>query len=81
MRGKNYNAGLRGVLFEARHYARMGSAVWLYGWLVLRQTREREGIGFVLGGRPVTYREIEEETGFAQKSLQRWMHALRRGLH
>lgn len=79
MRGKNYNAGLRGVLFEARHYARMGQAVWLYGWLVLRETRERGGIGFVLGGRPVSYREIEEETGFARKSLERWMRVLRRG--
>jgi hypothetical protein len=79
VRGKNYNAGLRGVLFEARHYARMGQAVWLFGWLVLRETREREGIGFVLGGRPVSYSEIEEETGFARKSLQRWMQALRRG--
>lgn len=79
MRGKNYNAGLRGVLFEARHYARMGQAVWLFGWLVLRETRERGGIGFVLGGRPITYREIEEETGFARKSLERWMRILRRG--
>jgi hypothetical protein len=57
----------------------MGQAVWLFGWLVLRETREREGIGFVLGGRPVTYSEIEEETGFSRKSLQRWMQALRRG--
>jgi hypothetical protein len=79
VRGKNYNAGLRGVLFEARHYARMGQAVWLYGWLVLRETRERAGVGFVLGGRPVTYHEIEEETGFSRKSLERWMQVLRRG--
>lgn len=78
MRGKNYNVGLRGVLFEARHYARMGQAVWLFGWLVLRETREREGVGFVLGGRPVTYREIEEETGFSRKSLERWMRSLRK---
>lgn len=78
MRGKNYNAGLRGGLFEAQHYERMGQAIWLYGWLVLRQTRERDGIGFVLGGRPISYREIEEETGFARKTLERWMQNLRR---
>ena len=79
MREKNFNTGLRGVLFEAQHYARMGPAVWLYGWLILRETSERNGIGFVLGGHPVTYREIEEETGFRRKSLERWMHVLRRG--
>jgi hypothetical protein len=78
MRGKDYNAGLRGVLFEARHYERMGAAVWLYGWLVLRQTHQQGDIGWVLGGAPVSYREIEEETGFNGRTLERWMHTLRR---
>ncbi len=77
MRGTDYNTGLRGVLFEARHFERMGSAVWLYGWLVLRQTHQSEGLGWVLGGAPVCYREIEEETGFNRRTLERWMHALR----
>jgi hypothetical protein len=78
MREKDFNTGLRGVLFEAGHYARMGSAVWLYGWLVLRQTHQSGGIGYVLGGSPVTYREIEEETGFNRRTLEAWMRTLRR---
>jgi hypothetical protein len=78
MRGKDYNTGLRGVLFEARHYERMGAAVWLYGWLVLRQTHQQGDIGWVLGGAPISYREIEEETGFNVRTLERWMHTLRR---
>lgn len=78
MRGKDFNAGLRGVLFEAKHHARMGAAVWLYGWLVLRETRQVGAVGLVLGGRPVSYREIEEETGFGRKTLERWMRVLRR---
>lgn len=78
MRGKNYNAGLRGVLFEARHYERMGPALWLYGWLVLRQTHQQGDIGWVLGGTPISYREIEEETGFNIRTLERWMQGLRR---
>ncbi len=78
MRAKDFNAGLRGVLFEAKHYAQMGSAVWLYGWLVLRQTRQVGATGLVLGGRPVSYREIESETGFPRKTLERWMRVLRR---
>lgn len=78
MREKNYNAGLRGVLFEARHYQKMGAAVWLYGWLVLRQTHQSGEIGWVLGGAPISYREIEGETGFPRRTLERWMHALRR---
>jgi hypothetical protein len=78
VRAKDFNTGLRGVLFEARHYLRMGQAVWLYGWLVLRQTRQVGTMGLVLGGRPVSYREIEEETGFHPRTLERWMRVLRR---
>lgn len=77
MREKNFNAGLRGVLFEARHYERMGSAIWLFGWLVLRQTHQSGSVGWVLGGAPVSYREIEEETGFNCRTLERWMKTLR----
>jgi hypothetical protein len=77
MREKDYNTGLRGVLFEARHHARMGAAIWLYGWLVLRQTHQTGTTGWVLGGAPVSYREIEEETGFNRRTLERWMRLLR----
>jgi len=79
MRGKDFNTGLRGVLFDAIHYERMGAALWLYGWLVLRQTRQQGSLGWVLGGAPVSYREIEEETGFNSRTLERWMQILRRG--
>jgi hypothetical protein len=78
MRGKDYNAGLRGVLFEARHYERMGAAIWLYGWLVLRQTHQQGEVGWVLGGSPISYREIGEETGFNLRTLERWMQGLRK---
>ena len=81
MREKNFNTGLRGVLFEAHHYARMGSAIWLYGWLVLRQTHQTGTTGWVLGGAPVTYREIEGETGFNRRTLERWMSLLRRNAY
>jgi hypothetical protein len=78
LRENNYNTGLRGVLFDAEHYARMGPAVWLYGWLILRQTHQTGTIGWVLGGAPIHYREIEEETGFNRRTLERWMKMLRR---
>jgi hypothetical protein len=81
MREKNFNTGLRGVLFEARHYARMGSAIWLYAWLVLRQTHQTGTTGWVLGDAPVSYREIEGETGFNRRTLKRWMSLLRRNAY
>jgi hypothetical protein len=78
LRETNYNTGLRGVLFDSGHYTRMGAAVWLYGWLILRQTHQSGTIGWVLGGAPIHYREIEEETGFNRRTLERWMKNLRR---
>lgn len=78
MRGKDFNIGLRGGLIETRHYERMGAAIWLYGWLVLRQTHQSDFVGWVLGGSPITYAEIEEETGFNPRTLERWMQTLRR---
>ena len=78
MREKNYNTGLRGVLFERKHYEQMGAAIWLYGWLVLRQTHQSGSVGWVLGGSPISYREIEEETGFNRRTLEAWVRTLRR---
>ena len=78
MREKNYNTGLRGVLFENQHYERMGAAIWLYGWLILRQTHQSGGVGWVLGGSAINYREIEDETGFNRRTLERWLRILRR---
>lgn len=78
MRDKNYNTGVKGVLLDARHYERMGSAIWLYSWLILRQTHQSGTIGWVLGGAPVSYREIEEETGFNRRTIEAWFRKLRR---
>ena len=79
MRDKNYNTGVRGVLLDVQHYEKMGSALWLYSWLVLRHTHQSGSIGWVLGGAPVSYREIEEETGFNRRTLESWFRKLRRG--
>jgi hypothetical protein len=39
--GKGLNSGIRGGLWEKKHSDAMADAVWLFGWLVLRQTTER----------------------------------------
>ena len=45
-----YQAGLVDGLFAPEHRERMGEAVWLFGWLVARQTAQKDAVGFVLGG-------------------------------
>lgn len=78
MRGKHLNSGIRGGLWEEQHFQGMGPAVWLFGWLIHRQTRERDGVGLVLAGSPLTYRIISQDTGIAERTLKRWMARLAR---
>jgi hypothetical protein len=76
LRGKHLNSGLRGGLWDGEHLRRMGPAVWLFGWLVHRQTRERDGVGLVLAGSALTYEMISQDTGMAVRTLKRWMARL-----
>jgi hypothetical protein len=68
------NTGLRGGLFERKHVDKMGMAIWLFGWLVLKQTRPD---GRVLGGKIIDYEYISKDTGYSERTLQRWMATLR----
>ena len=76
--GKHLNSGIRGGLWDAKHYERMGAAVWLFGWLVHRQTQQRHGEGLVLRGKPLSYEAIAADTGFDERTLRRWMQTLRK---
>lgn len=69
--------GLRNGLFEYKHYQAMGPAVWLFGWLVARQTAQNGSTGTVCGGQPLTYWRIARETGFPAATLRTWMRRLR----
>jgi hypothetical protein len=76
---ENFWVGVKGGLIEERHYYAMRDAVWLFLWLVLRQTGINEaGEGVVKYGHPVTRKEITENTGFADWRVERWIDRLRR---
>ena len=47
----SYKSGLVDGLFTPEHRRRMGEAVWLFGWLVARQTAQKDAVGFVLSGK------------------------------
>jgi hypothetical protein len=55
----------------------MGQAVWLYMWLVDKMTSfSEEGIGKVLGGKPINYPEVKKELGISQDTYTRWIEKL-----
>lgn len=73
MKGKHLNSGIRGGLWDRKHELEMGRALWLFGWLVHRQTTQKLDRGLVLRGKPLTYALIAEDTGWKRRTIQRWM--------
>jgi biotin operon repressor len=66
-----------GVL-EPKHLKRIGPALPLFLWLIDRTTKEHEGVGDVLGGKPVPGEEIAESMGVDERTIRRWMDLLER---
>ncbi|HXA77701.1 MAG TPA: hypothetical protein VNV41_11275 [Candidatus Acidoferrales bacterium] len=77
IRGKDYIAGLRGVVLEC---STVGPWTPLCGsrGLVPRQTHRQGVLGWALARASISDREIEEETGMNGRTLERWMRMLRR---
>lgn len=74
-------SGLKGGLFEEKHRQAMGEAIWLFGWLVTRQSQVQEKSDGTLDGlphygNPLTDAEISEDTGFPVRSIQHWRKVL-----
>jgi hypothetical protein len=71
--------GAKGGLLAEKHYYAMKDAIWLFEWLLLRQTGLNEiGEGVVSYGHPITRQEITDDTGFADWRIKRWTDRLRR---
>ena len=70
--------GAKGGLLAEKHYFAMREAIWLFSWLLLRQTGINEiGEGIVNYGHPLTKAEIYADTGYSEKRVERWVKRLR----
>lgn len=71
--------GAKGGLCEEKHYRCMRDSVWLFLWLLARQTGVNEiGEGIVNYGNPLTRVEIENDTGYHERRVENWICLLRR---
>lgn len=74
---KGFGIEIKNDLLEPKHVEQMGSAVWLYMFLVDKMTSISEaGEGKVLGGKPIKYEEILDELGISQDTYTRWIDKL-----
>lgn len=55
----------------------MGSAIWLFGYLVMRQTQLNEqGEGLPRYGNPTSRKDIAGDTGWNVNQIKHWMNIL-----
>lgn len=65
--------GAKGGLLEEKHRAAMRESVWLFLYLLLRQTHiNQAGEGVVRYGNPVSRTAIAEDTGWSDRRIKRW---------
>jgi hypothetical protein len=71
---QNFDVGLSNALLEAKHYHAMGEALWLYIYLLDRQTRrlDKDGLGQVAGGVPIRDSDISGTIGSSRRTVIRW---------
>lgn len=74
---KGYGIYVKNDLLDPKHYKQMGGAVWLYLWLLDRMTSiDENGVGRVLGGRPVKLAEIKQEVGIHPNTYTNYIERL-----
>jgi len=67
---KGFGIYVKNDLLEPKHRKAMGTAIWEYLWCLDKMTSiTEEGIGRVLGGRPIKLREIKKDIGITEKSI------------
>ena len=75
---KGFGIEIKNTLLDPKHIKTMGSAIWLYMWLVDKMTSIGEDqVGKVLGGRPVKFEEIQKELGISKNTYSRWISKLK----
>lgn len=76
---KGYGIYVKNDLLDKKHLEAFGtSPLWLYLWLLDKMTSiSEDGIGKVLGGKPITYSEVEDELGLSERSYKRYIKLLR----
>lgn len=74
---KGFGIYIKNDLLEAKHIENMGIAVWLYMWLIDKMTSiSEEGIGKILGGKPIKFEELKDELGISRRTYVRWIEIL-----
>ena len=65
-------------LLDPKHHEAMGDSVWLFMWLLDKITSiDEDGVGKVLGGKPIRFDEIKKELSLSRRTYADWIKKLR----
>ncbi len=74
---KGFGIEIKNNLLDPKHVEAMSTAVWLYMWLIDHITSiTEEGVGVVLGGKPVKFEEVKKDLGMSADTYTRWLDKL-----
>jgi len=77
---KGFYIEITNNLLESKHRKRMKEAVWLFMWLIDKMTSvSEEGVGKVLGGKPIKYEEVSKDLGISRRTYVNWIDILKKG--
>lgn len=75
---KGFGIEVKNDLLEKKHIEAMDVSLWLYLWCLDKVTSiSEEGVGKVLGGKPITSEFVESEMGISERTYKRWLSTLR----
>lgn len=76
---KGFGIYVKNDLLDPKHYKNMGNSIWVYLWLLDRMTSiSEDGIGKVLGGKPVTHSDISTELPMPERTYRKCVGELRK---
>lgn len=77
---KGYYIEITNNLLDPKHQKKMKESVWLFMWCLDKMTSiTEEGIGKVLGGKPIKHKEVKEDLGISRATYKRWIKMLKEG--
>lgn len=76
---KGFGIYVKNDLLDPKHIDGMRAAIWMYLWLLDKMTSiSEEGIGKVLGGKPISYADdFKPEMGVSERTYFNWLKTLK----
>lgn len=77
---KGFYIEITNKLLDPKHCKGIGESIWLFLWLLDKMTSiSEEGVGKVLGGKPIKHEEVNKDLAVPIRTYRRWVKKLKDG--